>query len=124
MPQPVQTTRLMCSCWQTVPPSNRHCAGKKSRRTPQTQVDKEGRKHRGLLCTPRGPLCAVEKIPLSRGGRGRKLVLLLFKALGLNTSRLDNQFYRFAQARGSQIGFRTFTKPFQCRRVHFFHPAA
>jgi hypothetical protein len=46
--------------------------------------------------------CAPCAIALSRGGRGRKLVLLLFTALALNTSRLDNQFYRFAQARGSQ----------------------
>jgi hypothetical protein len=50
--------------------------------------------------------------PFSRGGRGRKFVLPLFTTLALNTSRLDNQFYRFAQARGSQIGFRTFTKLF------------
>lgn len=48
----------------------------------------------------------------SRRGRVRKLVLLLFTTLALNTSRLDTQFYRLAQARGSQIGFRTFAKLF------------
>jgi hypothetical protein len=33
-------------------------------------------------------------------------------ALAFYTSRLDTQFYSLAQARGSQIGFRTFAKLF------------
>jgi hypothetical protein len=54
--------------------------------------------------------CVVEKIAISCGGRGRKLVLPRFAAL--NTRRLDAQFYRLAQARCSQIGFRAFAKAF------------